>query len=569
MNHYALAYREQQQLFMFDKAWIFGTLFKVGGLAALLAQFIVQFFWNPTLALILTLLLLALSGYLLWVAVRGSRKDWRIIPLCLLPACFIGASLSDNSLHFDYLTAILLVETGLVIFKRVHSYRVLWGVILTIILYFTAGPAAILFALCVASRYRKKGFLPIAWFLLLIAVAAACGVAAFFLAVIPTWAAAFTPVFFYDLDATMPAIHWAPWIAFLVVFLLTEAIIGHRTDSTSPKRERTGKTILIGSLIIFLASLFYSGKIARNFDRKSQLTTYEYEYYTVNDRWDELIAACRHHEWTPGTANYLNLALAMKGQLTEDLFKYDQRGVTSLTFMSQGGNVDVRLAHIMFAMGNMAAAQDISFNILNSLTGYCPNMLKMNSQIELMRGNYTVADKYLSMLEKSLRYRKWAKDQRRFLWNDSAVEADPVLGTGRMDFPKEDGFAMFSNPLEELMRVVEANPSDKKAMEYALSFLLLAKDMDGLVRFVDRYWGAPALQQLPEAAQEALIFYSEYSRNIGSIEPISLEWCLYHGVTESTARRFQAFQQASLQNGGKSPSGYKGTFWNYLLYTEI
>ena len=41
MNHYALAYREQQQLFMFDKAWIFGTLFTVGGLAALLAQFIV------------------------------------------------------------------------------------------------------------------------------------------------------------------------------------------------------------------------------------------------------------------------------------------------------------------------------------------------------------------------------------------------------------------------------------------------------------------------------------------------------------------------------------------------
>ena len=278
MNHYALAYREQQQLFMFDKAWIFGTLFKVGGLAALLAQFIVQFFWNPTLALILTLLLLALSGYLLWVAVRGSRKDWRIIPLCLLPACFIGASLSDNSLHFDYLTAILLVETGLVIFKRVHSYRVLWGVILTIILYFTAGPAAILFALCVALRYRKKGFLPIAWFLLLIAVAAACGVAAFFLAVIPTWAAAFTPVFFYDLDATMPAIHWAPWIAILVVYLLTEVVIGTWADSTSPKRERTGKTILTGSLIIFLASLFYSGKIARNFDRKSQLTTYEYEY---------------------------------------------------------------------------------------------------------------------------------------------------------------------------------------------------------------------------------------------------------------------------------------------------
>ena len=47
MNHYALAYREQQQLFMFDKTYLWGTLLKVGGLATLLARFIVQFFWNP------------------------------------------------------------------------------------------------------------------------------------------------------------------------------------------------------------------------------------------------------------------------------------------------------------------------------------------------------------------------------------------------------------------------------------------------------------------------------------------------------------------------------------------
>ena len=45
MNPFALAYREQQQLFIYDKTYLYGTLFKVGGLATLLARFIVQFFF--------------------------------------------------------------------------------------------------------------------------------------------------------------------------------------------------------------------------------------------------------------------------------------------------------------------------------------------------------------------------------------------------------------------------------------------------------------------------------------------------------------------------------------------
>ena len=33
MNPFALAYREQQQLFLFDKTYLLGTLLKVGGLS--------------------------------------------------------------------------------------------------------------------------------------------------------------------------------------------------------------------------------------------------------------------------------------------------------------------------------------------------------------------------------------------------------------------------------------------------------------------------------------------------------------------------------------------------------
>ena len=94
MDRFALAYREQQQLFLLDKTYLVQSLFTVGGAATLSGRFVVQFFWNPALAVFITLALLGLGAWLLWVSVRDKRADWPILPLCLLPFAFLSASLS-------------------------------------------------------------------------------------------------------------------------------------------------------------------------------------------------------------------------------------------------------------------------------------------------------------------------------------------------------------------------------------------------------------------------------------------------------------------------------------------
>lgn len=196
-------------------------------------------------------------------------------------------------------------------------------------------------------------------------------------------------------------------------------------------------------------------------------------------------------------------------------------------------------------------------------------MLQMNAQIELMRGSYEVADKYLSILEKAPHYRRWARGQRRFLYDDAAVEADPLLGNGRRDFPSIEGFSMFESPLEELLRVIDANPADTRAMQYALAYLLLSKNTDMICRLVGRYYGEPALQSLPVAVQEAILFHSEYSRNVSGDDALGPEWCRAHGVTPQTEERFAAFQQESLRRGGAAPKGFEKSYWHFLLYKHI
>ena len=543
---YILAYREQQQLFLFDKAYIAGVLFKVGGLSTLIGRFIVQFFWNPAIACIITALLLATSVYLTWLAFRRSSSDWNLVPLCIAPALLMGACLCDNAMHFDVLIAWILCLTALALYRNVKSCRAGWGVLITVVLYLAAEPAALVFAVTAFISDCLKGRFASA---INIAVALVCGLMAYGFAWVPTFKAAITPVLFYDLDASMPFVHWAPWIALPAVALIAGII-----DLLPLKESR----ILLLNCVLLVAAAPVSIGIVNKFYQKQIATLYGFEYYTVNEDWDGLIKYCKQQEWLPITANYLNMALSYQGKLCDDLFKYDQRGPMSLIMTHKERGVDVTHAHIMFAMGNVAAAQDVAFNLLLSLNGICPAMLKMNALIEMMRGADEVADKYLRILEKAPHYRNWAKQQRK----------SPDIGSRRRSFP-EQGFAMYGDPMTELYRILEANPSDKQAMQYALSFLMLAKDMNSVCQIVDRFYGSPALQELPATVQEAVLFQSEYLRNVGNINQLSEEWCLDHGVTHETIRRFEAFKQASLQNGGKAPARFRRSFWYYLTAVQI
>lgn len=558
MDPFALAFREQQQLFLYDKTYWAPCLFSVGGLATLLGRFVVQFFWNPTIALIITLALLGLGAWLLWLAIRNKRADWHLLPLCLIPFAFLAASLSENAMHYSVLTAWLLALAALYAYTRIRAHKWIWGILLTVIVYLTAGPAALLFALCAAILDVWKQ----AWTsALYVVVALFCGLGAWLLGWTPTLGRSLTPAFYFDLDAQMNAVHWISWGLLPVAMLLCKVVTESRLKPTPA---------FIGGTVLLLFTLIPAFRVAKAAEDRQAGITYEYDYYVVNEDWDGLVKACLSHDWIPHTAQYLNLALSWKDELLDNMFQYDQRGPDGLVKMSDDRGVETTQAYVMFAMGNMAAAQDVAFNTLYSTEGICPAMLKMNAQIELMRGAYEVADKYLSILEKAPHYRKWARDQRRFLYNDEVVLADPLLGNGRRSWPQVEGFSMFESPLDELMRVVDANPANERAMDYALAYLLLSKDIKSVTGVVGRYFGQPGFESLPVPVQEAVLFYSEYSRNVGGADVLGPDWCAAHGVTEETFRRFQQFQNESMKNGGKAPKkGFRSSYWYYLLYKQI
>ena len=583
-QQYALFYREQQQLFLFDLIYI-GELFRQpGGFAILMARFLVQFFYSLWSSIVLTTLLLALITLSVWLILRKIGDYWYAFPLSFIPGLFFAASLLDNNYHYEGVTAYLLMLLFLFIystvFKRNKRLRLVLGCIFTIVLFYLAGSVALLFAI---SAFLFDCLKKREWALLsslYVIFAFAMGLVAVQGGWLGIYTYAYTPLCYYEATVTAPFVHYIGWITLPACMLIT-GLVGYFAE-----RSRYLQTVVC---LVIVITGFWSFWKSYHLNMNANLSAfYQYEYYTVNEEWDELTAVSAKNMRNYNGANYLNFSLIQKGVLAENLFLYPQFGPASLVYIPKDKTPDVRLAHILFAMGNMGAAQNVAFNACQSLNGYNPTMLKMILQIDLMRGSYAVALKYIELLEKTLHYSEWATSQRKFLFNDGQVEQDPVLGTGRRDFPNEEAFVLFDSPMDDLYKILDTNPSDVKAMQYAISYLLLAKDINHTKEFIEKYYGTPGLKSLPVPAQEALVFFYDYyhtldeayavqhgitKEQLADYQRVDLDYCKNHGVTQETFDRFAIFKEAygkvRQSQSAQSLTQYKNTFWHYLLFVQI
>lgn len=579
---YALFWREQQQLFLFDRSYMIEILCRPSGLAVLFGSFLVQFFYSPVLAVLLTLILLSLVSLFVWLSVRKMGVPSFIYILCLLPSLFLALSLYDSCCRYEAVIAYLFSVFSLSVYSRLGCLgwqsRLVVGNLFVMVLFYAAGSVAILFSVSIFlyDIWVKRNHASCSLFYPLLSLF--IGYVAVCKGMVGTYMYVYSPLCYYEMGESMPFIHYLSWLM-LPLCLLAARIFRSVSD---------GNRLLLAmtSLVLFVSALFFFCNKYREICNPDLHSSYRYEYLAVNEQWDKLVEVASANLHTGTALNYLNLALAQQGVLAEHLFRYPQYGPNSLIFIPKDKTPDVKLARILFAMGNMAAAQNVAFNACFTAGGYNPSMLKMVLQVDLMRGAYPVARKYIELLEKSLHYAEWATARREFLSDDQAVNADPLLGTGRRDFPREEAFVLTGTPLDDLERTLEANPADDKAMQYALAYLLLSKDIDRVGPFVQRYYGSPALSVLPLPLQEALLFCQDYYRTMNdeyalqhgllerrqfALRLLTDDFLHQYGVAGEITDRFSAFKTAygKARQNPETLSAYKGTFWYYLLFIRI
>lgn len=251
----------------------------------------------------------------------------------------------------------------------------------------------------------------------------------------------------------------------------------------------------------------------------------------------------------------LNLALAETGQLADKVFHYTQAGSDGLLIpWDMTAEAGERLSDAYWSMGHIAYSQRMAFeaNVMDE-QDVNPRMVKRLIETNLVFGAYPVARKYIDILGKEKGWKKVAEGYRRFLDDDAAIEADPVLGAKRRCVPEKDFISLVRGIDEDLKDIIRFNPGYHKAIEYLGVIYLLDCEMDKFKEMLDEFYGTEALPELPASFAEAACMLSEIDRGY---------WKKV-GVSSEMYKKYNDFK-SRLENG-LTPDKYKDTFWYYIM----
>ena len=469
-------------------------------------------------------------------------------------------------MHFDFnyrvqgTVSYLMMAALLCGYMRIRNglFRLVAGCVLVPVLFWLAGSIAVLFAgmACLFEGMQKTP----KWYVSLIGVAEVLllGLGAVSFSLMGEYRWAFEPDLYYHNTLHPKEIIYYSWICLPLVFLIACYFRN--------KKEQSGKKWLAG--IVCFVQLAMVGVVLwwgmPKYSDAKTLKLKKLDYFTRTEQWDKTIEECKGKLTNFLYMCHLNMALANKGELSDKMFNFDQRGPQGLLVQwNKSENISCLLSDIYFTMGATASSQEMAFEgYVSAMEEGNPRMLKRLVQTNLIYGTYPIAEKYISVLEKTYAYRDWARSQRKFLYQDEVVENDPVLGARRRMLPDRNSLAMINGLAGDLELFLKKGPANSAALQYLGAMYLLAKDLEGFKALVEKYYGTEFLPALPVHFQEAVIVMSEK-------EP---DYWKRFNISETTATRFADYKKQVLANRNNSAiagllnRSYGNTYWFYFMF---
>jgi hypothetical protein len=344
--------------------------------------------------------LFTIIGMLTAGIIRRIAPAANLFILSLLPIILLLYMHFDVNYFYRGTMAYLLMLSVLYgYFFITHiGVRFIYVTVFGVCLFWTAGPVSFLFVLCVflwelLSRFsRAYGFiLPI----LIITGLAFWGIHA---SVVGDYRFQFLPDGYFTNRLRPGMAIYFSWLFLPLLLLLCRFMRNRQTI-------RGGRKLLELFILLLVVALSFRFGISRFANRNSDFYK-ELDYYMRTEQWDKIIERC-----TGDLRNYLykcclNVALAEKGELSEQMFTFDQTGLQSIYVpWNKVPHVSVLLSDIYFSMGHIAMAQRMAFEANESIsTSGGSRMMKRLVQTNLLYGAYPVAEKYIDLLEQTRFY---------------------------------------------------------------------------------------------------------------------------------------------------------------------
>ncbi|MDH6304685.1 hypothetical protein M2459_001421 [Parabacteroides sp. PF5-5] len=547
MGYYNFCYLEQWNTFIYDANYISNVLAQPGGCVQLASSFLTQFFIYPITGILITALLLT------WIALlitdilycwTGSRF---IFPLALFPiAALMFLHYNTNYLYAGTIAFwLMLVCLRLYFLWHKLIARLTYSLISAFLLFVVAGPIAFLYSclLLIIELFSLKR--QALWFISLPLMVCLAAWVCLLLGLSGEWKHLLLPDGYFTLRLQAGSIIYLPWGLILSVFT-----IGGIYKLLRIKKEWIERSccaiLLIGAIAFtFIGASWYIDANNESFK--------ELSYYARLSQWENIIGKCKQLPMNNLLfQNNLNLALAEKGRLADQLFEQPCIDIQTIYVVAnKTPYISALLSDIYFSMGHIAFSQRYAFEANEAMNNFSPRMLQRLVQTNLIYGQYGTAQKYLNILEESLFYKDWAASHKPFLWNDPAVEADPVLGAKRRCLFPDNRFSGIKGLDDDLKQIVLQNPEHKATIQYLGSLYLLSKDIPRFKATLETFYDTAALPAvLPVCFQEGVLVFAD-----GDQEVIK-----QYNIQASAVQRFEAFKQ--------EPSKNTRNLWHFLKYRK-
>lgn len=284
---------------------------------------------------------------------------------------------------------------------------------------------------------------------------------------------------YHRYPTVVPTLLYAAWLSAIALPLL--ARLCHNRVNTSRLSP------LPAHLSVLLVTVVMGCLVWQNSNFKAEKVM-KYDFMARHQQWNRIFETIRAEK--PNNqigVTVQNLALAMRGQLAARLFEYKQNGTAGLLpDVQSDATSPLPTAEAFYQLGMIYVAQRTVFEAQEAIldfqkSGRCYKRL---AQTNLINGNYEVARKYLTALQKTLFYREWANETLPLLGDEEAIARHPEYGHLRQWSYTEDFYFSDHVTPEMLESLYYRNTDNRMAYEYLLAYYMLTGDRDSYVKLL-------------------------------------------------------------------------------------
>ena len=550
---YTFDVQEEMQLFILSWHSMKESLLQSGGMTQWLGMFSIQYFSNSLFAAILNGLLVTMVGVCCYSLLQKIySKGYNLLLALILPL-----SLCKTHLKLDYLIdgtyAFVFMMLLLVWVFAYSKKRMISGVIGSFFVYwftgqivFVYGLLFLLLGLLIWKSY-KEGLLVL--------------FTSFILGWIGCRFALQTPLtdgfanedFFHTLLQPDGYIYYV-WIR-LSIMLAMLCIIVWALRYLPDKNKMVNVCVYF---FIVLGLLFW-GKVSMPDESDMQNRMMDsLNYLTKRQRWSTILNMHQGKQHLGVVSlNYVNMALSQEKQLGNRMFDYPQRGPLGLIVSyNLTYYISIVLSDVFYTIGDIASSESyaVEAQTLARRGGGSPRAMQRIVQTSLIRGDKSMADKYLRILKQLPKYRQWAERYETYLTDEVAMRQEKEIGDRVAGQHVQDNLLTLV-PTDELLKLHLTDSSNQRTpFEYVGCYYLLDKDLDKMRQLLELTDEIPECSPLPKHFQEAaaMIFHQEPER-LSSMQ-------IDHQVLSDFSDFLRLLKNNSRMDLNRK---YGNTFWHY------